>query len=372
MIREWQEELNGNITKLSEISEKLNMSPDQEEQLERIARRFPLSVPRYYLSLIDWSDPEDPIRKMCIPSLDELEMEGSFDTSGEAQNTVMPGMQHKYNETALILSNNQCAMYCRHCFRKRLVGVKEDEIGGDILRMAGYVADHPQINNVLITGGDFLMNSNSQIVQYLEAFCRMDQLDFIRLGSRMPVVLPGRITSDPELLDILNFYNRRKQLYLITQFNHPNECTPKAKVSIKAIQELGIPVKNQAVLLKGVNDDSNVLAKLFRSLTSWGIVGHYIFQCRPVRGVGGRFQVSIKMGCQLVNDANAKQNGLGKSADYTMSHRSGKIRILGETEEGKMLFKYQQARNRKDIGRIFALALEEDQCWLPDSNSLPV
>lgn len=366
MIRNWQEEMENNVTTMEEIKDKLNTDVEEFNVLKELTQRFPMSIPRYYLSLIDWEDPEDPIRRMCIPSPEEASMAGVFDTSGEASNTVIPGLQHKYSETALILSSYRCAMYCRHCFRRRMVGLNDEEISANIARQADYVSAHPEINNVLLTGGDFLMNSNEKIAEYLEAFADLKQLDFIRLGTRIPVVFPHRIIHDPELLDILNHYNTKKQLYLITHFNHPRECTAKAAEAIRAIREIGIPVKNQSVLLKGVNDDGRVLGDLLRRLTTMGIVGHYIFQCRPVRGVSAHCQVPILRGIEIVKEANAMQNGLGKSADYTMSHVRGKIEILGNDPEGNTLFRYHQARDINDLGRIFPLKLKEDQSWLPE------
>lgn len=274
--------------------------------------------------------------------------------------------QHKYNETVLLLSTNQCAMYCRHCFRKRLVGLTEDEICSKIGEITSYILKHPEINNVLISGGDAFMNSNETISRYLSALCSIPHLDFIRFGTRTPVVLPQRITSDSELTDLLRIYSQKKKIYVVTQFNHPKEITYESTAAVEALLTNGIPVRNQTVLLKGVNDDSSVLGQLLRQLTSIGVLPYYVFQCRPVTGVMNHFQVPLRRGYRIVQDASQMQNGQGKSFRFMMSHVSGKIEILGplDGDHENMLFKYHQAKDPADAGRLFVQEIAEDQCWL--------
>ena len=252
-----------------------DFSDNEIQSLKKIQDQFPVFINPYYLSLIDLKDPEDPIRKMSIPGVYELNRSGSFDTSGEQSNTVLPGLQHKYKETALILSTNQCAMYCRHCFRKRLVGASEEEICGQLGSIASYIKGHPEISNVLVSGGDAFMNSNDMIAQYLQVLSDIPHLDFIRFGTRVPVVLPQRITSDDELSDILKVYSLKKKIYVVTQFNHPREVTDESASAIGRLLSLGIPVRNQTVLLKGVNDDSLIMGQLMKQLTAIGIIPYY-------------------------------------------------------------------------------------------------
>ena len=318
----------------------------------------------YYLSLIDPEDPDDPIRKMSVPTAHELSRDGSFDTSGEMHNTVLPGMQHKYKETVMILSTNQCAMYCRHCFRKRLVGLSEEEICSRIDEMISYIRKHREISNVLISGGDAFMNSNDTISRYLYGLSTIRHLDFIRFGTRVPVTFPQRITSDDELIRILRVYSSKKKIYVVTQFNHPREITSLSASAVSALLKNGIPVRNQTVLLKGVNDDSRVLGTLMKQLTAIGVLPYYVFQCRPVTGVMNHFQVPLKEGLRIVQDAMQMQNGQGKSFRFMMSHESGKIEILGDLGGGRMLFKYHQAKDCSDAGRIFVKRIADGQCWL--------
>lgn len=362
---DWRTILRNNITSAEELKEAMHLDALQEGRLNEILKKYPMSIPQYYLSLIDWDHFEnDPIRKMCIPSIEETDLSGDFDTSGEGDNTVITGLQHKYHETALILSTNECAMYCRHCFRKRLVGLSTDETTGNIDEMAAYVASHPEISNVLISGGDAFLNSNRIIEYYLKIFTDIPHLDLIRFGTRTPVVLPMRIYEDEELLGMLEKYNQKKQIYVVTQFNHPNELTSQAKKAIYSLQKAGIIVKNQTVLLKGVNDSGEVLGTLLKKLISYGVVPYYIFQCRPVTGVKNQFQVPIAQGYEIIEKAKSMQNGQGKCIRYAMSHKTGKIEILGPWNDGEMLFKYHQAKNDANLGKIFSIALSPGQTWL--------
>ncbi len=159
-------------------------------------------------------------------------------------------------------------------------------------------------------------------------------------------------------------YNKRKQIYVITQFNHPREVTDEAVEAIRILQKIGIVIKNQTVLLKGINSDPAVLGSLLKRLTACGVVPYYIFQCRPVRGVLNHFQVPLKEGSRIVEEAKTMQNGQGKCIHYAMSHPTGKIEILGQLNGEEMLFRYHQAKNSEEIGRIFTVAVGEDQCWL--------
>lgn len=360
----WQKELENGVRSMDGLVQKLGLSPEEAARREEIAERFPMMITPYYLSLADTSDPDDPIARMCIPSTDEMDPDGEFDTSGEASNTKLEGLQHKYPPTVLLLSTNQCAMYCRHCFRKRLVGLSGDEIAEYISDMAQYVREHKEINNVLVSGGDAFLNSNGTIRKYLEEFSGIEHLNLLRFGSRTPVVLPQRITTDPELVDMLTEYGKKIQIYVVTQFNHPNELTSEAREAVHTLMRAGIVVKNQTVLLKGVNDRPEVLGKLLQETTAMGIIPYYVFQCRPVTGVHSQFQVPLHEAYRVVEDAKQMQSGQGKCFRYVLSHVTGKIEILGETGDGNMLFKYHQAKYEKDRGRIFTSKIGEGQCWL--------
>ncbi len=360
----WQKLLAQSIRDVDGLKHVLNLSAEEAAQMAEIVEKYPLCVNPYYLSLVDRNDPDDPIRKMCIPDVREFDQGGQKDTSGEAENTVLQGMQHKYRQTALILSTNQCAMYCRHCFRKRMVGADCEEIAQDLDAMAAYVREHTEINNVLISGGDAFLNSNSRLETYLRFFTDIPTLDFIRFGTRTPVVLPQRITTDEGLVRLLKTYGEKKQIIIVTQFNHPREITEESIQAVKLLREAGCIIRNQTVLLKGVNDDPDVLAKLMNGLVSIGVIPYYIFQCRPVAGVKNQFQVSFLRGLQIVEDAKRQMNGQAKSLRYTMSHSTGKIEILGKISPSQVVMKYHQAKYEGSCGRLFIQPVTTGQCWL--------
>ncbi|MFA5364616.1 MAG: KamA family radical SAM protein [Candidatus Bathyarchaeia archaeon] len=356
--------MENSIYTVEQLKRFTDLSPTEEKKLKQITQRHPMCVTPYYLSLINWDDPEDPIRRMAIPSMEEFNLEGAYDTSGEAENTKMLGLQHKYNETALILATNKCAMYCRHCFRKRLVGVPTKELLERFEDAAVYIKQHKQINNVLITGGDPLVLEN-EVIEKLLSILEFPQLTFIRFGSRVPVTFPSRF-KDRELLNIFSKYSRpERRIYVVTQFNHPNEIT---KQSIKGVDNLikaGVIVNNQTVLLKGVNDDPIVLANLQNKLVSIGVLPYYVFQCRPVKRVKHNFQVSLCRGIQIVEEAKKHCNGHSKRFRFIMSHRTGKIEILG-TYGDEIYFKYHQAKDSANIGKIFKHPANETAGWLED------
>lgn len=344
----------------------LQLSDRETEDIKQIIQRYPLCITPYYLSLIDPRDPNDPIRKMSIPSALERSQDGQADTSGEADNTVIKGMQHKYAQTALILSTNQCIMYCRHCFRKRMVGSSANEIANELPAMAEYVRTHKEINNVLISGGDAFVNENEVIEKYLETFSEIPSLDYIRFGTRTPVVLPQRIIEDDALLTLLAHYNEKKRIIIVTQFNHPREITAAAQQAIRMLQDCGCIIRNQTVLLKGVNDNPAILGEMMNALVKIGVVPYYIFQCRPVIGVKNHFQVPLLEGLRIVDTARTVMSGQAKSVRYAMSHPTGKIEIIGQDSQGDMIFKYHQSKNDTDASRIFTMKLEDSQCWLGD------
>ena len=349
-----------------DIAPLLGLSKEEQSRMKQILERYPMQIPEYYLNLIDFSDPDDPIRKMCIPSIAETDLEGTFDTSGEHDNTKLVGLQHKYEQTVIILSTERCAMYCRHCFRKRLVGAKHDEIAEQFEPIMDYIESHPKINNVLISGGDAFLNPNDVIKKYLDRLCRMEQLDFIRFGTRLPVTLPQLISENTGLLEILAHYNKIKPIYVMTQFNHPHELTPEAFNTLKLLRRSVTIVRNQTVLLRGVNDDPQTLGMLLRGLTKAGVAPYYVFQCRPVASVKNQFQVPLRRGVNIVEKAKSMQNGVGKSFKYCMSHPRGKIEIVGEASDGSVIFKFHEAKYAEDASRIFQLDIGKDECWLND------
>ncbi|MFQ5906056.1 MAG: KamA family radical SAM protein [bacterium] len=362
----WRDELRQNLCTVDQLADCVELTPKEQRQLQKVVERHPMSVTRYYLSLINKDDPDDPIRRLIIPSEEELDLSGSYDTSGEIENTKAPGLQHKYRQTALILATNRCAAYCRPCFRKRLVGLPTTEVIQRFEVAARYIREHPEITNVLISGGDPLVLPTRVIRKFLDELSTIAHLDFIRIGTRLPVVFPKRILEDGELLYLLQTYSRDiKRIYVVTQFNHEKELTRTAVRSIKKLIRAGMVVSNQTVLLKGINDSAESLALLMRKLVRSGITPYYVFQCRPVKRVKKRFQVPLYKGLKVVEEAKKMLDGHSKRFRYVMSHRTGKVEILGIMHE-EMYFKYHQAREPRNMGRFFTRRLSKTAGWLDD------
>lgn len=362
----WEKELKKNIHTIDQLEDYVELSPKEKRRLQRVIERHPMSITRYYMSLIDWSDPDDPIRRMAIPSEEELDLEGSYDTSGERENTKIVGLQHKYSQTALILATNRCPAYCRFCFRKRLVGLPNKEVVRKFEKAAGYIRKHEEINNVLISGGDPLILPTKVIKKFLEALSDISHLDFIRFGSRVPVTFPDRILEDDKLLNLLKKYSlKNRRICVVTHFNHPREITKKSTNAVDRLIHSGVILNNQTVLLKGVNDNPSTLAKLQNKLVGIGVSPYYIFQCRPVKRVKHNFQVPLYKGYEIVEEAKKSNSGHSKRFKYVMSHRTGKIEIVGIM--GNYIYlKYHQARNPKKIGKFFKRKLNKTAGWLDD------
>jgi len=362
----WQKKMRQSISSLEQLGELIDLTPRDKNQIRGIIERHPMRVPRYYASLIDWGDPEDPIRRMAFPHADELDVSGSYDTSGEMQSTKMPGLQHKYAQTALILTTNRCAMYCRHCFRKRLVGLATEEVMRRFGDAAAYIEQHPEITNVLLSGGDPLVLGTAVIERLIDRLADIQHLRYIRIGTRVPVVFPDRILDDNDLVSTLRERSTpTRRLHIVTQFNHPRELTTRAAQAIDKLLLAGLVLSNQTILLNGVNDEPNTLAELQGGLVQVGVNPYYVFQCRPVKRVKRRFQVPLARGYRIVEDAKRLLDGPSKRFRYIMSHRSGKIEIVG-ISGNEIFFRYHQARDPSNLGKFFSRTLTDDAAWLDD------
>ena len=325
-----------------------------------------MSITKYYLSLIDPNDPNDPIRKMAVPSKWEMDVSGSYDTSGESESTKMVGLQHKYSQTALLLATNVCGMYCRHCFRKRLVGVSTSEVLANLENAIRYIKEHQEVNNVLITGGDPFLLDTHILERFLIGLSEIPHLQFIRFGTRTPVTFPDRINLDDSLLELLSRYSDKdRRIYIVTQFNHPREITPQSIEAVDRLIRSGVVINNQTVLLRGVNDNPGVLGELQNRLVGIGVCPYYIFQCRPVKRVKKHFQVPLAEGYRIVEEAKGMMNGHSKRFKYIMSHWTGKIEILA-VMGNEIYLKYHQTRDPRNIGKVFKKRLTPTAGWLDD------
>ncbi len=354
------------IRSVGELKQYISLEPKEEIQIRKVVLRHPMCISKFYLSLIDFSDPDDPLKKMVVPSAWELDISGSYDTSGELHNTKLSGLQHKYSKTALVLSTNRCASYCRFCFRKRLVGLESSEIISNFSHAVKYIKTHPEINNVLISGGDPLMLSTRVLTHFLELLAPIPHLDFIRFGTKVPVYYPKRILQDDTLISLLKPFTRdRKQIYFVTQIDHPREITDELREAVNLLLSAGVVINNQTVFLRGVNDDPDVLSTLMRTLVSIGINPYYLFQCRPVKRVKKHFQIPLSIGYPIVEQAKAQLDGHSKRFRFVMSHKKGKIEIIG-IKGDEMIFKFHQAKDERNAGRIFFRKLNPVATWLDD------
>ena len=270
------------ITKL----EQLDGLPDEEkERLKEVAEKFVFRTNEYYMSLVDWNDPDDPIRRLIIPDESELEDWGHLDASFEAEYTVVPGLEHKYDSTALLLVNDVCGAYCRFCFRKRLFMDDNDEVVKDVSDGIAYIREHPEISNVLLTGGDPLIMSTGKLEKVISQLRDIDHVQIIRIGTKMPAFNPMRITEDASLLEMISKYSTDdKRIYIMAHFNHPRELTDVAIAGLGLLQRAGAVTVNQTPLIAGINDDPQVLSELFNKLSYIGVPPYYVFQCRPTPG----------------------------------------------------------------------------------------
>lgn len=337
---------------------------EEREKLKAITDKFVFRVNEYYLDLIDWEDPNDPIKKLVIPNENELEDYGRWDSSDEDTNYVVPGCQHKYRTTALLICSEVCGAYCRYCFRKRLFRNDVKEAMIDVDPGLEYIANHPEINNVLLTGGDPLILAAKRLDMIFERLRAIDHVKIIRIGSKLPAFNPMRIYEDEELLDVIRKHSTaKKRIYIMAHINHPREITPEAYKAFQALHDAGAIVVNQTPVLKGINDDVDVLAELLDKLSWAGVTPYYFFINRPVRG-NEDFVLTLEEAYNIVEGAKAKTSGLGKRIRLSMSHTAGKVEILA-IEDGKAYLKFHQSRD-EEYGKFMVLDCPKDAAWFDD------
>jgi KamA family protein len=346
-----------NLDQVAEIPER------DRAVLQRVAERYVFRSNDYYLGLIDWSDPADPIRQLIIPQEGELRDWGDLDASDEAANTIVPGLQHKYRDTVLLLCNEVCGAYCRYCFRKRLFMDDNAEVTKDVSPGIDYIRQHPEVTDVLLTGGDPLIMSTRRIRGTIEELRTIPHVRTIRIGSKMPAFNPFRILDDEELLDVLATHSSpRARIYLMCHFDHPRELTEPAIEGLQAVRAAGVETVNQCPLVKGVNDDADVLRAMFEKLTDIGCPQYYLFQGRPTAG-NEPYEVPIVRGWHLFDEARSLSSGLSRRARYCMSHATGKIEIVG-VDDRRIYMRYHRAKNPADEGRVLIARRDDEAYWL--------
>jgi len=302
MIDEWKQILRDSILSPSQLREKfptLSFSP----QLEEVTREFPMRVNRYYASLIQQQG--DPIWTQCIPDERELsDRYGQEDPLNEEGDSPVPHLTHRYPDRVLLLVSNQCAMYCRFCTRKRKVGRDHSITPATVQAGIDYIARHPEVRDVVVSGGDPFFLRDEVIDSILKRLRAIPHLEIIRIHTRMPVVLPQRIT--PELCAILKRYH---PLYVNTHFNSPRECTEEAKKACWMLADAGIPLGNQAVLIKGVNDTPEAFKELCQKLLQMRVRPYYLYQADLVRGIE-HLRTPVQVGVDLMRSLRGHTSGM--------------------------------------------------------------
>lgn len=340
-----------------------NIPADQREQLRRVSRVYAFRANDYYLRLIDWDDPADPIRHLIIPRIEELNDWGRLDASNEAAVTVTRGVQHKYPDTVLLLCTETCEAYCRYCFRKRLFMNDNEEVANDVSAGIEYIARHPEVTDVLLTGGDPLVLSTRRLREIITRLRRIPHVKIIRIGSKIPAFNPFRILDDAELQDLLRRYSTpSRRIYLVAHFDHPRELTREAAAGLAKFIECGVICLNQCPLIRGVNDDPDVLGELYRKLSWMGCPPYYLFQGRPTAG-NEPYEVPIVRGWQIFNAALTRGSGLAARPRYVMSHATGKIETLA-VDERYIYMRYHRARAAEDRGRFMIFHRDDSAYWL--------
>lgn len=344
------------------------LSPQEVSQLSRVTRKFPFGANSYYLGLINWADENDPIKRMVIPTLEELGDEGwgAVDPSREAADTVAPGLQHKYPDTALFLLSDLCGGRCRYCFRKRLFMThREHEILKDYRPAVAYIKAHPEVNNVLLTGGDPLRLATAGLREIISALREIDHVQIIRIGTKMPVFNPFRVIDDPALAEMIKeFSTPEKRLYFMLHFCHPNEITREAIAAVDILITSGAILCNQNPLLHGVNDSPEVLAELYKKLSFIGVSPYYTFQTRPTIG-NKPYAVPLVRAYQVFQEAKKNLSGTAKRATFVMSHALGKIEVVG-LDHFHIYMRYHRAADPADTGEFIVARRNDGGYWLDD------
>jgi len=321
---DWRWQSQNAVRHPRQLIELLPLSDEERTALEALQAQYKLAIPPYYFSLIDPFDPADPIRLQSVPSPQEMAgasgADGEDDPLDEDKDSPVPGLTHRYPDRALLVTTHVCTMYCRFCTRKRATMKRGgwDSVSRDDLRMVEYVRTHPEIHDVIISGGDPLTLPLEKLQFFIRNLSDIPHLDVIRIGTRVPVTLPQRLDDD-ELLAVLSTSDK---IWIQTHFNHPREVTPETKRACDRLRLRGMPVNNHAVLLKGVNDSLATQRELCRALLRIKVRPYYLFHCDPVTGAG-HFRTPVWKGIEIIEGLRGHTSGLGVPTYVVDAPRGG-------------------------------------------------
>ncbi|MBT9159372.1 MAG: KamA family radical SAM protein [Dehalococcoidia bacterium] len=345
---DWKWQFRNRITTVEQLAQFVPLSPEQQAEVKLVTMRYPLSITPHYLSLMNPYEPDDPIKKQAIPSFEEIALAsiGIEDPLAEKRSSVVPGLVHRYPDRVLMVLTDICPMLCRHCTRKREWGN-----GGwvrtpsEVEAMLDYIRQHKGIRDVIISGGDPLTLSTRHLENIISRITALRHVEIIRIGTRFPVVLPQRI--DDELCAMLANYG---PIWLNTQFNHVREITPQSAEACDRLVRSGVPINNQSVLLRGVNDTVEAQIELCQGLLKIKVRPYYLFQCDEVQGTE-HLRTPVEVGIKIIEGMRGRTSGLAiPTFVVDLPQGGGKVPlqpnyVLAKTEDELVLRNYQ--------GRIF-------------------
>lgn len=305
--QDWRWQVANRITSPEALKQVIPLTATEETGINNCLKSLRMAITPYYASLIDPDNSNCPIRKQAVPTGDELAV-SDFDMTDplhEDKDSPVPGLTHRYPDRVLLLVTDQCSMYCRHCTRRRLAGASDQaRTKQQIDRCIQYIRETPVVRDVVLSGGDAFLISDDLIEYILKELRQIKHVEIIRFGTRTPVVLPQRVTS--KLCEILKRYH---PVYVNVHFNHPNEITPASREACARLADAGVPLGNQAVLLKGVNDCPQLLKKLMQQLLIIRVKPYYIYQCDMAKGIS-HFRTPISSGIQAIEYMRGHTSGL--------------------------------------------------------------
>jgi len=304
---DWHWQVRNRITTVKDLEKYITLDEEELNTVDNVLGQFRMAITPYYLTLINPDNKKDPVRLQAVPALDEMHigLHDLDDPLHEDGDSVVPGLTHRYPDRVLFLITDMCSMYCRHCTRRRFAGQQDTGSKMDNVDKAiEYIRNHPEVNDVLLSGGDALLVSDARLEYIISELRKIDHVGVIRIGSRTPVVMPQRITED-----LVNMFKKYHPIWINTHFNHPKELTPEAKRALDLMANAGIPLGNQSVLLKGVNDCVNIMKKLVKRLIEVRVRPYYIYQCDLSKGIE-HFRTPVSKGIEIIEGLRGHISGI--------------------------------------------------------------
>ncbi|MBI5691403.1 MAG: KamA family radical SAM protein [Verrucomicrobia bacterium] len=304
--RDWAWQLKHRLTTTRQLEELMELTPEEKAGCEHANQKLALAITPYFFNLIDRSNPDCPIRKQVIPRADEMVVsEGeALDSLGEDEHSPVSGLVHRYPDRVLFLVTDRCASYCRYCTRSRLVSNAQDyNFHPEYEQGLQYIENHPEVRDVLLSGGDPLLLSDRKLEQLISRLRAIKHVEFIRIGSRIPVFLPQRIT--PELCEV---FKKHGPVWMSIHVNHPKECTDELRAACERLTFAGVPLGNQSVLLKGINDDVEVMKALVHRLLRMRVRPYYLYQMDLITG-GSHFKADVRKGIEIIRALRGHTTG---------------------------------------------------------------